>query len=209
MDRFVIEGGRRLDGTVRINGSKNASLPLMAAGLLTDSPSRCVACPGSPTSTTWRACSTSWALRSRPTRAARRRRRRCAHAHDRRLGEPRPVRHRAHDAGQRVRARSAARGAGSGPRLDARGVRDRRSPDRPAPAGARGAGRGDRTRRGRHHRARPGGPAAGRTRSSWAGRSGRRCSGPPMSCRRRRSRRARRSSSARRANPRSWTSRSC
>ena len=34
MDRFVIEGGRRLDGTVRINGSKNASLPLMAVGLL-------------------------------------------------------------------------------------------------------------------------------------------------------------------------------
>ena len=38
MDRFVIEGGRRLDGTVRINGSKNAALPLMAAGLLTDQP---------------------------------------------------------------------------------------------------------------------------------------------------------------------------
>ena len=38
MDSFVIEGGRRLDGTVRINGSKNASLPLMAASLLTDRP---------------------------------------------------------------------------------------------------------------------------------------------------------------------------
>lgn len=38
MDSFVIEGGQRLDGTVRINGSKNASLPLMAASLLTDRP---------------------------------------------------------------------------------------------------------------------------------------------------------------------------
>ena len=38
MDRFVIQGGRRLEGTVRFNGSKNASLPLMAAALLTDQP---------------------------------------------------------------------------------------------------------------------------------------------------------------------------
>ncbi len=38
MDTFVIEGGRRLDGTIRINGSKNAALPLMAAALLTDRP---------------------------------------------------------------------------------------------------------------------------------------------------------------------------
>ena len=38
MDAFIIEGGRRLRGTVRINGSKNASLPLMAAALLTDEP---------------------------------------------------------------------------------------------------------------------------------------------------------------------------
>ncbi len=36
MDAFVIKGGRRLRGTVRIHGSKNASLPLMAAALLTD-----------------------------------------------------------------------------------------------------------------------------------------------------------------------------
>src|SRR5690606_38393416 len=38
MDRFVIEGGRRLEGRVRVNGSKNAALPLMAAALLTDRP---------------------------------------------------------------------------------------------------------------------------------------------------------------------------
>jgi len=38
MDAFVIHGGKRLRGTVRVNGSKNASLPLMAAALLTDQP---------------------------------------------------------------------------------------------------------------------------------------------------------------------------
>ncbi len=38
MDAFVIEGGRRLKGSVRVNGSKNASLPIMAAALLTDAP---------------------------------------------------------------------------------------------------------------------------------------------------------------------------
>lgn len=38
MDAFVINGGRRLRGSVRINGSKNASLPIMAAALLTDEP---------------------------------------------------------------------------------------------------------------------------------------------------------------------------
>jgi len=34
MDKFVIEGGTRLQGTVRISGSKNAVLPLLAATLL-------------------------------------------------------------------------------------------------------------------------------------------------------------------------------
>jgi len=38
MDAFVIEGGHRLHGSVRVSGSKNAALPLMAAALLTDRP---------------------------------------------------------------------------------------------------------------------------------------------------------------------------
>lgn len=38
MDAFMIEGGRRLEGRLRINGSKNAALPLLAASLLTDEP---------------------------------------------------------------------------------------------------------------------------------------------------------------------------
>lgn len=35
MDRFKIEGGKPLEGTVRISGAKNAALPCMAAALLT------------------------------------------------------------------------------------------------------------------------------------------------------------------------------
>jgi UDP-N-acetylglucosamine 1-carboxyvinyltransferase len=35
MDRFRIEGGRRLEGAVRISGAKNAALPAMTAALLT------------------------------------------------------------------------------------------------------------------------------------------------------------------------------
>src|ERR1700733_8367194 len=38
MDRFKIQGGRRLEGTVRISGAKNAALPAMAAALLTSDP---------------------------------------------------------------------------------------------------------------------------------------------------------------------------
>jgi len=36
MDRIRIKGGRQLKGEIRISGSKNASLPLMVAALLTD-----------------------------------------------------------------------------------------------------------------------------------------------------------------------------
>ncbi len=40
MDKIVIEGGNRLKGNVRINGAKNAALPIMAACLLLNGPSR-------------------------------------------------------------------------------------------------------------------------------------------------------------------------
>jgi UDP-N-acetylglucosamine 1-carboxyvinyltransferase len=36
MDKIVIQGGRRLEGTVRISGSKNAALPILFSSLLTD-----------------------------------------------------------------------------------------------------------------------------------------------------------------------------
>ncbi|HTR25168.1 MAG TPA: UDP-N-acetylglucosamine 1-carboxyvinyltransferase [Terriglobales bacterium] len=38
MDRFKIQGGRRLEGKVQISGAKNAALPAMAAALLTNEP---------------------------------------------------------------------------------------------------------------------------------------------------------------------------
>ncbi|MHC5113549.1 MAG: UDP-N-acetylglucosamine 1-carboxyvinyltransferase [Planctomycetota bacterium] len=38
MDEFRIKGGARLEGRVAVDGSKNASLPLMAAALLADEP---------------------------------------------------------------------------------------------------------------------------------------------------------------------------
>src|SRR4051794_21154727 len=36
MERFVVEGGRRLEGSIRPGGNKNAALPILAACLLTD-----------------------------------------------------------------------------------------------------------------------------------------------------------------------------
>lgn len=39
MDKFIVEGGVRLNGSVEISGAKNAALPILAATLLTDSKS--------------------------------------------------------------------------------------------------------------------------------------------------------------------------
>ncbi|HWR38008.1 MAG TPA: UDP-N-acetylglucosamine 1-carboxyvinyltransferase [Patescibacteria group bacterium] len=39
MEKLVVHGGRKLSGTVRISGAKNAVLPIIAATLLGDSPS--------------------------------------------------------------------------------------------------------------------------------------------------------------------------
>jgi UDP-N-acetylglucosamine 1-carboxyvinyltransferase len=36
--QFIVEGGRRLSGTIRPSGNKNAALPIVAAALLTDRP---------------------------------------------------------------------------------------------------------------------------------------------------------------------------
>ncbi len=40
MDKLIVEGGYKLSGTVNISGSKNASLPILAASILTDEPVR-------------------------------------------------------------------------------------------------------------------------------------------------------------------------
>ncbi|MFI5363481.1 MAG: UDP-N-acetylglucosamine 1-carboxyvinyltransferase [Elusimicrobiota bacterium] len=45
MDRLVIEGGRRLIGTIPVSGSKNAALPILIATLLTDEPCVVENCP--------------------------------------------------------------------------------------------------------------------------------------------------------------------
>jgi UDP-N-acetylglucosamine 1-carboxyvinyltransferase len=38
MDRLLIEGGARLDGSIRVSGAKNAALPILCAALLTPEP---------------------------------------------------------------------------------------------------------------------------------------------------------------------------
>ena len=38
MDKLLINGGRKLEGEIRISGAKNATLPIMAATLLADTP---------------------------------------------------------------------------------------------------------------------------------------------------------------------------
>jgi len=38
LDKFVIEGGHPLEGSVTVCGSKNSVLPVLAAGLLTSEP---------------------------------------------------------------------------------------------------------------------------------------------------------------------------
>jgi len=45
MDKLIVEGGTRLSGSVNISGSKNASLPILAAALLTDEPVRITRVP--------------------------------------------------------------------------------------------------------------------------------------------------------------------
>ena len=37
MEKLYVDGGSRLSGNIRISGSKNSSLPILAATLLTDS----------------------------------------------------------------------------------------------------------------------------------------------------------------------------
>jgi UDP-N-acetylglucosamine 1-carboxyvinyltransferase len=45
MDRILIEGGKRLKGEVEVSGSKNASLPIMVAGLLAKGQSKLYGVP--------------------------------------------------------------------------------------------------------------------------------------------------------------------
>lgn len=47
MDKLIIEGSRKLKGTVKISGAKNACLPILAATLLSDGKSVIKNCPNS------------------------------------------------------------------------------------------------------------------------------------------------------------------
>ncbi|HPC48410.1 MAG TPA: UDP-N-acetylglucosamine 1-carboxyvinyltransferase, partial [Deltaproteobacteria bacterium] len=38
MDSFVVRGGKRLEGSVRVSGSKNAALPVLCSSILADGP---------------------------------------------------------------------------------------------------------------------------------------------------------------------------
>src|SRR5437773_10893427 len=38
MDKILVHGGRRLSGSIKVSGSKNSSLPILAATLLTGEP---------------------------------------------------------------------------------------------------------------------------------------------------------------------------
>jgi len=38
MDKIIVQGGRRLQGTVQVSGAKNAALPILASALLCDGP---------------------------------------------------------------------------------------------------------------------------------------------------------------------------
>lgn len=40
MNTYIIEGGKKLEGTVKISGSKNAALPILAAAILSSGTSR-------------------------------------------------------------------------------------------------------------------------------------------------------------------------
>ena len=45
MASFVIEGGRKLEGEIKIQGSKNGSLPLLSASLLAEGKTVLYGCP--------------------------------------------------------------------------------------------------------------------------------------------------------------------
>ena len=45
MQKFVIQGGRRLTGEIRVQGAKNSALPILAAALLCKGESCLENCP--------------------------------------------------------------------------------------------------------------------------------------------------------------------
>ena len=46
MEAFLVEGGQRLEGTLRVDAAKNAVLPILAASILTEEEVVIRDCPG-------------------------------------------------------------------------------------------------------------------------------------------------------------------
>ena len=45
MDKFLINGGKQLDGSIKVERAKNAVLPLLAGSILTDEKTVIIDCP--------------------------------------------------------------------------------------------------------------------------------------------------------------------
>lgn len=45
MGRFIIEGGHPLNGTLKVQGAKNAALPILAAGIMSRGEVALTNCP--------------------------------------------------------------------------------------------------------------------------------------------------------------------
>ena len=131
MEKFVIEGGERLRGSVRVSGSKNAVLPVLAATL----PSRRRVQDNVRPGLTRRELHGQAPLFHRGEVRAHGRQR----AHCRYNGRAElygPVRDGEGDAGFRPRPRRPRRKAEARSRLVSRRVRHRRAAHRPPPEGA-------------------------------------------------------------------------
>ncbi len=128
--RIRIRGGGPLSGEIAIGGAKNAALPLMACGLLTDE--RLVLTNVAAAGRHRDHGRAAAPARHRGRAIGRRAQHLARRAHHQHRGA---VRHRAQDARLDPRARPAARPSRRGPGLAARRLRHRHPPGRSAPEG--------------------------------------------------------------------------
>ena len=70
MDKILLKGGQPLNGSIQIGGAKNAVLPILAAGLLTDEPVTLDNVPALADVPRWKRCSAPTACRSSGQRMA-------------------------------------------------------------------------------------------------------------------------------------------
>ncbi len=136
MERLLIEGGHRLEGTVQICGAKNASLPLIAASLLSGAPLTLTNLPDVADIKSMLTLMEHYGVAIGH---------RTAHSVTLDAGPARnieaPYDIVRQDAGDDPRARPAAGSLRPCPRVDARRLRHRREAGRPAHQGSRHPGR--------------------------------------------------------------------